>query len=489
MLRFDCALSLAGLLCLMLGTYSAFGFGAKVKYRDVSGGKSHIVNVRQVKDVDRETGAPDVNENGMFHYTDKGNRRFARGVPKTQIPANSTRPINLTMTTNATPLPNRTLFSNTNSSWNTTPFSNTTPSSIPQNTTVTSFHKYYRSRFYVNSNNFEDLKALYDAKNNYVVKLDLTSRRSTHIRFTTRKLKFKFIFYGHTVESATVTAAGFVHIGPVIHGFIHDVHYVAPLMGDFYSNPNSPVIVYIYSDSSKFTVQWESIYESGASSTKPFTFQVTLYSNGTIMFAYKHIPYSIANFVSKFFPPKVGLADGYIINEKYTIIVGGRAVDIPVTTIYRYHTVSLEKKAIQSNSAFILSPIPNCIQAKTCKSCFDKVIAQNFGCKWCDKLQLCSDTFDWHRQAWTANGCVKDAFNSPDKCRPSSPSSNKQSKKPHKGSNTVVGATVGVIVALLVLCVAGILFYGYRRPTSKLGMFMIRNRPSKFFNLFKKDNA
>ena len=464
----------AGLICLVLGTFSAFALKARVKYRDVSGRRSHIVNVEEVKDAYRKTGVSGPNENGMFHYAFKRNLRFARNVPTTKTQSIPTRPINSTMTTNSTP------------SWNTTPFSNTTPSSIPQNTTVTSFHTYYRARFYKNSKNFEDLKALYDAKNKLVVKWNLTSSHPNQIRFIRQRLKFKSTFYGHTVESVIVTSAGFIHIGPILHGFIHDVHYVAPLMGDFYSNPRSSVIVYIYSDNSKFTAQWESVYESGAVSSKPFTFQVTLYLNGTIVFAYKNIPYSIANFVSKHFPPKVGLADGYLITENYTVIVNGRKVYMPVITIYRYHTVVLEKKLIQSNSAFILSPIPNCVQAKTCNSCFDGVIAQNFGCKWCDKLQLCSDTFDWHRQAWTTNGCGKDAYSSQGKCNPSQ--SHKHTSKRRKGSKTVVGVTVGIVVAILVLCVVGVLFYGYRRPTSKLGMFMIRNRPSKFFNMFKKEN-
>ena len=478
-LRLRCAL--IGVLFAISCLCSVLGMKANVLYKDVSGATPRFFNVRQVKQVSENLNswiyAP------IGNQKDRKGHRFARAAGnKTAVttqPPTVFTPKNVSTNINSIP-PN---------------------SSIPQNSTETSFHKYYSSRFVENVDDFEDLKALYDAPNTSVSMQNFTNSKPDHIYYNVQKLKFRFPFYGHDVEQAVLTSAGFIHIGPILHQFLHDVHYIAPLMGDFFSNPGRPVIVYILSGKTRVVCQWESVFEGGVSTKKPFTFQVTLFLNGTIMFTYMKIPYSVTSFKSKNFPPKVGMSDGFVRTKYYKILVNGKILRLPVKTIYRYHTVSLDKDKIKSHSAYILSPVPNCIQAKTCNECFSKVIAKNFKCKWCKKLQLCSDEFDWHRQDWFEKGCNTQAYSSEDQCSSKvSPGSKKCDKQANSsedkcsskvlarsstGSKTIVGVVIGVVLLILVLCIAGLLIYGYRNPTSRIGTMMKNCRNPVPFKTFK----
>jgi len=456
--RLPCAL--IALLFAISSLYSVLGMKANIVYKDVSGKTPLPFNVREVKKVSE-------NFNSWI-YDSIGNQKDRRGHRFPRAASNNTAVTTQPSTISTTP-------KNVSTKINSIPPNSNTP----QNSTEMSFHKYYSSRFVENVNNFEDLKALYDAGNTYVSIQNFTNTRPDHIYYYRQRLKFKFPFYGHDVEEAVLTSAGFIHIGPILHQFLHDVHYIAPLMGDFFSNPGHPVTVYILSDKTRVVCQWESVFEGGNSTNMPFTFQVTLFLNGTVMFTYIKIPYSITSFKSKNFPPKVGMSDGFVLTKYYKILVNGRTMKSPVKTILRYHTVSLGKDKIKSHSAYILSPVPNCIQAKTCNECFSKVIAENFQYKWCRKLKLCSDEFDWHRQNWLENGCNKQAYSSDDNC------SSKVSAKSSSGSKAIVGVVVGVVLLILVLCIAGLLLYGYRNPTSRIGTMMKNYRNSMPFKTFK----
>eukprot|EP00112_Aurelia_sp_Birch-Aquarium-sp1_P005108 Seg1580.6 transcript_id=Seg1580.6/GoldUCD/mRNA.D3Y31 product="Plexin domain-containing protein 2" protein_id=Seg1580.6/GoldUCD/D3Y31 len=369
------------------------------------------------------------------------------------------------------------------------------PLTTPKNNTVNEDdHSYYTSKFIANAD-FKDLKKLYDANDTYVtLKLLKTNKKTSNaILYTVTKIKFNFPFYGHLVKRVVITSAGFLHIGPIIHNFAHDVHYVAPLMGNFSFTTSEPINVYIYDDGETFTAQWESVYEGGKNNSDPFTFQVSLFKNGSIIFAYKTIPYSLSKFVSKTFLPKVGLADGFV--KRYYMKIGDKIYG-PLRVIYKYHTVALKQDKVRSNTAYFLTAVANCVQAKSCNACFSEEVAKNFKCKWCDKLQQCSDTFDWYRQLWDASNCPKTAVNSSSKCNiprttPTSETTTATAKQGGKGKvaakrgkkkqKPVAGIIVGVLLVLIIAIIAGVLLYGYRNPQSKVGMFMIQNRPSVVF--------
>lgn len=60
----------------------------------------------------------------------------------------------------------------------------------------------------------------------------------------------------------------------------------------------------------KFTALWENVTLK-EDSTKNFTFAATLYKNGDITFAYKHIPIPVQDIDEDSHPVKVGISDAY----------------------------------------------------------------------------------------------------------------------------------------------------------------------------------
>jgi hypothetical protein len=61
-----------------------------------------------------------------------------------------------------------------------------------------------------------------------------------------------------------------------------------------------------------FTVEWKEMRLQDHPEMGNFTFQTTLYKNGTIVFAYKTIPIPITKINDTNHPVKVGLSDAYI---------------------------------------------------------------------------------------------------------------------------------------------------------------------------------
>lgn len=371
------------------------------------------------------------------------------------------------------------------------------PTKLPvNNSVVESNHTYYTSYHLANLNKgskyFRDLKGMMEANNSDVKGWSFKSGTRGAIGFFVDQLKFVFPFYGHEVSQVVVTSAGFLHVGQIIHNLAHDVHYIAPLMANFTPTGNRTTTVYTYDDGSRYTVQWDSVYESEKNTNDSFTFQVSLFKDGTIYFSYQNIPHNVSEIPSKYLKKKVGLADGYI----YTVYIRymGRPIG-PFRIIYKYHTLELKQSKIVTNSAFILTPVPNCISAKSCSACFSKRISSNFKCKWCEKLQLCSDTIDWHQQRWVLNGCPQSAvdqklrcYGPPSTVQPSQKTTNakkgdkgKAVKPKEKNKPSYAGIIIGVLVLIVVLLLISVCVYGYRHPSSKIGLFMIENRPSRIF--------
>ena len=373
---------------------------------------------------------------------------------------------------------------------------------IPTNKTLTptnetivinDTHKYYKSNYVASgsgSQYFLDLKPLWERKDTYTKLhhyLSNANRKAANV-----KLKFTFPFYGHNVNKVVVTTGGFLHIGPEYHSFIHETHYVAPLMGNFNPSAHNKSLVLIRDDGARLTVQWDSVLLGDNKHNGPFTFQVSLFRNGSIVFAYRDIPIPVSAISSKIHPVKVGLSDGYIKKYRFLGV-------ILVRHVYKYHVVSLPLGNTKANSAYVLNPIPNCIMAKTCSDCFSAVIRKNFRCKWCANLRgagLCSDSLDWHRQEWELAYCPKYAVNSRSKCSAPTVLSTTQEmpirskpfkikggkhKNKSKSSGNTAGITIGVILLLLFLIGGVLFFYAYTHPNSKAGLFLIEHHPRRWF--------
>lgn len=65
----------------------------------------------------------------------------------------------------------------------------------------------------------------------------------------------------------------------------------------------------------RFTVQWESVVlrnQPGPESNGSFTFQTSLWRNGSIWFVYKEVPMNVSDISDVHHPRKVGLSDTYL---------------------------------------------------------------------------------------------------------------------------------------------------------------------------------
>ena len=378
-------------------------------------------------------------------------------------------------------------------------------------TVVEDHHKYYTSK-YLASNNasttsyFVDLSSGHAVRSSGFEDLEVSKMAllsEAYLKADTVKLKFPFHFYGNEINSVVVTTGGFLSVGPIFHAYTHAVHYVAPLMANFNpsktSNKNDTASsnsgILIGSGKDVFIVQWNELClnktlpqdsDSGNDEMK-FTFQAILHRNGTIVFAYKDVPVLPSKLEESLHNVTVGLADGLVLSYVYR----KNNKFYYHNYIYSYHKVSLPLEKVSSGDAFVLDLQPTCIQQANCTSCLDKSVTQ-FNCKWCPKLQLCSDGIDWHRQAWLKYCAPNSPIENADRCGIDGSSTSGRrdgargpmtKRKSLKGddSTALIYGIVGFLVVSIVVGIVGFFYYAYTRPQSVPGMWLIEHRPSVVF--------
>ena len=115
-------------------------------------------------------------------------------------------------------------------------------------------------------------------------------------RAATINLSFKFPFYGHPVENITIATGGFLYTGDYVHSWLAATQYIAPLMANFDTSSTHHAKIRYLDDGDKLIVEWKDVFlqeKSTAGRDGPFTFQVILFRNGNITFAYQTIPIDI----------------------------------------------------------------------------------------------------------------------------------------------------------------------------------------------------
>ena len=265
-------------------------------------------------------------------------------------------------------------------------------------------------------------------------------------RAATINLSFKFPFYGHAVENITIATGGFLYTGEYVHSWLAATQYIAPLMANFDTSKNYNAKIRYLDDRSKLIVEWKDVHLQEKKNEGSFTFQVILFANGNITFAYHMIPVNIVN-IMVIFPPqhvrkysnlslsqdedhpvKVGLSDAYIIDRTVYCeychppgLTRGIISFVSVArrkTIYEYHRVTLKDEPIKNNTAILFGALPTCNINTNCGTCVttfdweyddDEAPAHRLGCRWCPALNRCSDGTDRNRQDWLKNKC--DTFN------------------------------------------------------------------------------
>ncbi|XP_047224409.1 plexin domain-containing protein 2-like [Girardinichthys multiradiatus] len=220
---------------------------------------------------------------------------------------------------------------------------------------------------------------------------------STHRQTERVNLSFSFPFYGHLLKEITIATGGFIYTGDVPHQMLAATQYIAPLMANFDTSLSKNSTMLYYDNGTALVVQWNQVHLQDIS-LGTFTFQVTLHSDGRIIFAYKEIPVDINDINSKNHPIKVGLSDAFMVLHNIEQIHNVRR-----RTIYEYHRVNILKSKISNSTAVEMLPLPTCLQFSSCGPCATSQIG--FNCSWCSRLQRCSSGFDRNRQEWVDFGC------------------------------------------------------------------------------------
>ncbi|XP_019630557.1 PREDICTED: plexin domain-containing protein 2-like [Branchiostoma belcheri] len=214
----------------------------------------------------------------------------------------------------------------------------------------------------------------------------------------TVSLSFDFPFYGHPIRNISLVTNGFLYTGTLLHKSLTDTQYIAPLMANFDPNVNPESMVRYRDNGTSFTAEWTKIRLRDDEEAGPFTFQVTLSTDGTIVFAYRQIPFPVSRIDDSKLPAKVGVSDAYTVGTRLLPFL-----DFDRKTIYEYNTIELDLTKVLEGTFFVLSPRPTCSDFLTCDSCVTSEIG--FNCGWCNVLHRCSDGLDRLRQEWVAASC------------------------------------------------------------------------------------
>ncbi|XP_066302419.1 plexin domain-containing protein 2-like [Branchiostoma lanceolatum] len=214
----------------------------------------------------------------------------------------------------------------------------------------------------------------------------------------TVSLSFDFPFYGHPIRNISLVTNGFLYTGTLLHKSLTDTQYIAPLMANFDPNVNPESMVRYRDNGTSFTAEWTKIRLRDDEEAGPFTFQVTLSTDGTIMFAYRQIPFPVSRIDDSMLPAKVGVSDAYTVGTRLLPFL-----EFDRKTIYEYNTIELDPEKVLEGTFFVLSPMPTCSDFLTCDSCVTSDIG--FNCGWCNVLRRCSDGLDRLRQEWVAASC------------------------------------------------------------------------------------
>ncbi|XP_028173661.1 plexin domain-containing protein 2, partial [Ostrinia furnacalis] len=334
----------------------------------------------------------------------------------------------------------------------------------------------------------------------------------------TVQLSFKFPFYGNWIQNITVATGGFIFTGEHTHAWLAATQYIAPLMANFDTSLNNDSIVKLSDDGEKFTAFWENV-TLRESPDKPFTFAVTLYKNGDIVFAYKAIPLRVQDIDDSAHPVKIGISDAYL-TDRVIFYVRRK-------TIYEYHRVTFKHYEIGNNTVLRLTALPTCLQYSTCDGCLNH--NTSFDCSWCENLMKCSSGTDRNKQDWQLRNCDKSLFTNASMCPARAPApaqdgstyvtdaqssgrhqavvntlpANEPStpklpppksgaenspfmapvREPAKDEDThsaIGGAVSAILVVTIVCALAAWTLYAFKNPHTRSGQLLIKYRPSQW---------
>ncbi|KAH7731854.1 tumor endothelial marker 3 [Aphelenchoides avenae] len=313
------------------------------------------------------------------------------------------------------------------------------------------------------------------------------------------QLKFNFPFYGHYLTNLTVATGGFCYVGDQTHSWLAATQYIAPLMANFDTmSPNSSIIY--GGNDERMIIEWSQVHLRDASTPdEAFTFQLSMFKNGTLWFVYKEIPRPVSNISDNNHPRKTGISDAYLFNHKFP---GTKPTTKRV--IHEYHRIEVPFDKIKSNTVVVLTALPTCLALKTCDECATSSL-KDFNCSWCtpkegEEKAFCSDQLGLNRrrQEWVEGNCARNlkgaycsasskapATNVSETGSPASVGSTAPTVAAEKQGATAEGSGSGtlsffIVMLVLVSSIAAWVLYAFYNPHTTSGQLLIKYRPSQW---------
>lgn len=340
-----------------------------------------------------------------------------------------------------------------------------------------------------------------------------------YLKATIVKLKFKFSYYGHSLNEVVVATGGFLYVGSLMNPLITKAQYIAPLMANFDPTLNLDRTNIKYVDNSThFIVTWERLVLQDQPDNGEYTFQVVLNKDGDITFNYLKIP--SVNISTVNHTVKVGLSDAYVFYK----ILSTSKIEY---TIVQYHMAIVSMDHIRTGNSVMFFMLKNCLQMKTCDKCVSGV--GDFKCIWCPILQRCSDTMDRYRQEWIESSCpieykantsiatcqLPENINYAEANMATDVKTDKNNNNNihnrfehgtqiegvtsaidggmaslanhhHQDANAFRSAFLGVFITIctsMAITTIGWGIYAYRNPTTTSGIWLIEHRPSRLIEM------
>ncbi|EDV27412.1 uncharacterized protein TRIADDRAFT_5497, partial [Trichoplax adhaerens] len=241
--------------------------------------------------------------------------------------------------------------------------------SLPRNNTIIDYHNYYSTAKISNSSaHWMEVDSQNKSQVYEVLKDQHSSAQLIHT-------SFHFPYYGHYIDSFWVATGGFLYVGSIFHRSITSLQYIAPLMANFNVDSEKGSSVKVFDNGKSIAITWDNVTLFDSPESGRFKFQCIINIDGKIMFVYKTIPLPPVNISNSSHAVKVGISDALYIWHH----------GLGIVNIYEYHRILIDLRFLKSDSQILLSPLPTCLTASNCQSCFDPAI--KFNCRWCVALQ------------------------------------------------------------------------------------------------------
>merc|ERR1712223_170026 len=332
----------------------------------------------------------------------------------------------------------------------TSPGADDSPSNVVQDT-----HKYYNLSVYQNNaaksfdKNFIDMESA-------EIKHGLSN---TMVGAESVKPLFSFPFYGHVVEEFFITTHGFLSLSPRLHDYIYKTQYIAPLRIKLDPSRSNSSTISVLSLPDRLPVEWSNVSVM-ADAEHPaggaFTFQVTLYPNGDIVFVYIEVQPVLTRAALYDHEPVAGISDAFLLHG---------------SELHLYSKINIENVKINTRTVAVFKALPTCIAQPDCGACVSLRQRSPFQCMWCEAAGHCSDGADRLRENWNEAQCHLSNTTTCDAAHTEYRTSVRSGAATKVQASTVVSAVVSSIcvVILVILFIVFIYLYAKYNEETSLG--------------------